>query len=139
MNITDLGVEIDGRYYIVQNNYQTAKNGQLYISHKDMLAANFVRRRSKKLFFIFILAGSAMVALDNFSFGIFSGIFAAEEIIDHITIFLAMLAAAFLIALAFSRRPYIELTFIGGVIRVPLEKINKVQAKQIVQEIRNRH
>jgi hypothetical protein len=138
ISLVDAGVTIHGRHYAVQNNYQSIRHRQIYIPYKDLLAVDRIRRRSKKLFFVFILAGSIMTALVNlimrgFAFTRYIG---GEDVLVNIIVVLTIITASFMLAVAFSSRAYIELTFIGGIIRVPCSSMSKAKALRLVAEIR---
>jgi len=138
----ETGIIIDGKYFTVVNGYQSTKYGDFFIEYKNLLSVDRVRRRSKKIFFAFILLGSMLIAappLFNIlrQFAYFFGETETEYVVIAIVI-AVILCVAFLLSLLFSNRAYIEFIFIGGVIRVPCSFMRKTNELRLVSEIRER-
>ena len=134
------GIAIDGQYYTVVNGYQSVKHGQFYIEYKNILSVAYVRRRSKNMFFMFILFASLLVTmlfLPKLVVNVVN-LFTNEEIISTVIQGLTALCGIILAILALSKRAYIEFTFIGGVIRVPCLSTSKLDAMNLVSKIQAR-
>jgi hypothetical protein len=142
----ETGVVIDGKYFTVVGGYQSTKRGNFFIEYKNLLAVDRVRRRSKKIFFGFILLGSMWVAVPPlFNIVRKAMIFFDGIDMEYISVAIAVivgivfiLSIIFLLSLLFSNRAYIEFTFIGGVIRVPCPFMRKSDTLRLVSEIRKR-
>ena len=155
ITLTAAGITVDGQYFTLVNGYQSGRQGQLHIEYKDLLAVERVRRRSKKMMFLFVGVGSLIVAaiygIDALINIIFSDpvsavktgfriarVFNVTGILNTIAaVFtgVVILAAGCLLAFAFSNRAYIELTFIGGAVRVPCASMSKADAMRLVADI----
>jgi len=124
ISLTAAGINIDGVYYALVNGYLSKKQERIYIAYNDLLAAEYVRCRSKKLMVAFALVGSIV----GFAF-------AYIHLLANAFGFIVMLSVACLLAFMISSRAYIEITFAGGAIRVPCGSMRKSAALQFVQEI----
>ena len=140
ITLTTDGIAINAPYYAIINGYSYTKQEQFYIEYRNLLAVDRVRRRSKKVFFAFILFGSLLIAIVP-TISRWLRIANQLNITDSIPNILGSMVAlcvVCLIALALSNRPYIQFTFLGGVIRVPCGSINKTEMTRLISEIHNR-
>jgi hypothetical protein len=136
----ETGISIDGKYYAVVGGYQSAKRGNFFIEYKDLLAIDFVRRRSKRIFFAFIFIGALWrVAPPVFNTLIrLVGLFGGTEWYLAVLTIIVSLTSVCMLALLFSRRAYIEFTFIGGIVRIPCSSMRRTDALRLVAEIREK-
>jgi len=135
LTITPTGVSINGRYYTLSAGYQTAQEGMQFIPYAELLNVERVRRFSKRALLLFVAIGSVVVALTDF-LGNSASIFTSmEDIVSVVTHYLLGLAIVFLLALLLTYRAYIEITFAGGVIRVPCTLMGKEISMRLVSEI----
>ena len=140
ITLTADGIIIGAPYYAIVNGYSYAKQEQFYIEYKNILTVDRVRRRSKKIFFSFILLGSLLTLVIP---AIFRWLRAAQQLnivesAPNIIGGIAVLCAVCLIALLFSNRTYVQFTFIGGTIRVPCGSIKKTETARLISEIYSR-
>ena len=137
LTVTPTGITATGRYYVLSAGYQTAQDGMQFIPYAELLNVERVRRFSKRTLLLFVAAGSIVIALTSF-LGDTASIFTAMEgIAAVITHFLLGLAIVFLLALLLTYRAYIEITFAGGVIRVPCNSMGKEKSMRLVSEMQD--
>ena len=159
---TDNGITTEGIYYNYQNGYMNKQSGRHFINKKDLLLVNVVRDRSKKMMFAFVLIGLAFIWLYNKLLSSVKDFFTIESIFDiqdrieqaqeivekansplfylvmSIIIIGIITAYCFLLHYAFSNRKYIEITYIGGCIRVRCKGVPSEQINSFIQNTNNR-
>lgn len=54
-------VKIQGKYYTVSNGFLSKQDGTVTIPYKDLLSADYVKRRSKRIMYIVLLLGSLLL------------------------------------------------------------------------------
>lgn len=158
---TETGITISEPYYICINGYLSAKRGQFHIEYKNLLAVEAICRRSKKAMFIFLSVGMLFAMLVNgvqFLFGTLLGsqdmasmaktsykilgFFSIDtgglDTIIAVFIGSVIFIIVLMLIFVFSSKAFIELTFIGGTIRVPCKSIRSADTKGLVSEIQRR-
>ncbi|MCL2604127.1 MAG: hypothetical protein FWD90_06580 [Defluviitaleaceae bacterium] len=140
ITLDETGINISGKYYTVVGGYQSSKQENFRIEYKNLLLVDHVRRRSKKIYFTFILFASLLVALPTVVIRLLQiiGLFTDTNVRSTIITLAFILSLIFLVALFFSSRASIEFTFIGGVIRVPCSNMRKNDITQLIYKIRNK-
>jgi hypothetical protein len=137
-----IGITTQGIYHTYLNGYMTKQTGRHFINRKDFLAAKLVRDTNKKLMIAFVCIGAVFYAVFNWIRGGLQNFFTIQSPLDItdrieqvqniantiqspmfgvvtvITGIATIAAYVLLINYLLSYRKYIELTYIGGTIRI---------------------
>ena len=158
IHLNESGIFIIGKYYIIVGGYLSARQGDINIPYHELLAVEYIRRRSKRILFLFTIVGfllftimSGMNVLFDFlemdfvtainrihHFALSSGYEHIVNTVFFVAVAITGLGALLLLTLFFSNRTYIEITFIGGIVRVPCAAIRKAESKHLVSAIQTR-
>jgi len=136
-------VEINGIYYTVVNGYTKRTQGKLHIRYGSLLSVCYVKRRLKNVLFVFILVGSVLSIITSYLMSKMKLLRFINEIGASNTLqtLLTVIAVFFLFcmfALFFSKQPYIEISYIGGVVRIPCFRMGKLEAMELIAIIRSK-
>ena len=151
-------IDIEGASYRYVNGFLSKESGKRIIAMEKLLSVSQITARSKKLMFSFVLVGALISALlaviENIRYlltdkNVVSVIRFVERNHDTGAIRLGMETGAVIFVLVillsyillafflFSRRRYLELSFIGGVVRFKLAGIKKQEAEQFIRSVYN--
>jgi len=146
--ITPEDIIIRGRYYTVSNGFLTKADGEVVIKRKNLLSADWVKRRSKRAMYGVLILGSLLIALlsyiqSNFftvetdlqsMYGVFTDVIDItrhgrdSEFIQSIRGFITtVMVLTGIVTLAgagyvFSGRQYAEITTMHGIYRIEAKR-----------------
>lgn len=162
ITVSENGITTTGIYFTYLNGYMSKQSGRHFINKNDFLVAKVVRDRNKKVMFGFVTIGLAFTWLYNWLYGKVKGFFGIEKLSDIkeraeqaqklieqaqsglfyvvIVLLIAVLVAGygFLIYYVLNNRKYLELTFIGGTIRVGCKGVDKEKLREFVGVLNKR-
>jgi succinate dehydrogenase hydrophobic anchor subunit len=160
-------VKIQGKYYTVSNGFLSKQDGTVTIPYKDLLSADYVKRRSKRIMYIVLLLGSLLILvlsgvrtnigrkIDSLQFSSLQSAYkTAQDVSGKIRdssgdfyntlkaivtgiMILTAIVCVFCIIYLFSGRRFIEITFMRGTYRVVVQRGDR-ELPRIVSQLQAR-
>ncbi|MCL2225495.1 MAG: hypothetical protein FWB96_11070 [Defluviitaleaceae bacterium] len=110
LTFSDKRVSISGEYYTVSNGFIAEARGEIQISYKDLLAVEFVKRRSKKVMYAMLFPAATLMFAWNLKEIV---PFAAMAVLAMVVCFMAVVYLS-------SVRQFVEITSMKGTYRIPV-------------------
>jgi hypothetical protein len=124
---------IKGQHYKVSNGFLSKENGEKKLNIKDIISADWVKRRSKKAMYAVLLLGSVLLAfVSRF------GSWYKDEDLLAIAVGLAVIICTAIVIYLFSVRRFAEITTMRGTYRVAVNRGDEGAVKAIVAQLRSR-
>ena len=153
------GITTEGTYYSYLNGYMYKQTTRHYINKKDYLNAKTIRDRSKRTMFVFIAIGAVFMGFYSWLVSQIQSFFNIQNIFDIfdrieravgfmewlrsatfgavIIIITVVTISAYVILIKYllSNRRYLEITYIGGTIRMRYTKEQEAEVKAFIKTL----
>jgi hypothetical protein len=118
---------ISGEYLTVSNGFTTTAYGEVQLQYADILSAEVITRRPKRLFYALLFSAGVLVLIEGVA-GVFS---------YALVILLGLLVCGMAAAYVFAASQFAEITTMQGTYRIPIPP-GDAELHRGIDEIRHR-